>query len=282
MPQIEPVPAARRRGVPTQLPTIQTRLDDEPPPLPQMDSLAPPPSAFSMRSNPLSPSHLSPFHLTAPLSNTLPSSGYSSTSNYSNITAAVGAHSSHSVSFDLPPREGTRTPVSARPHTPHSAAPPSRTRTPVSGAPPRARTPISAAPPREGTRTPLSARPHTPVSAAPGAGARTPLSGLPRSPASGLPPFPLSAPSSERRPRSPPVRREREREREREGEQKGEREGEGVGEMGEDWLLKREKSLRAMRGGGGASPAPPPRSTNRPGSMTRPPPAAVPLREGMI
>jgi exocyst complex component 8 len=285
MPKIEPVPTTRRRGAVTPLPTIQTKLDDEPPP-PQMDTLAPPPSAFLSRSNPLSPSLLS-----APLSNASYGSGYSSTSNYSNITAAVGALS---ASFDLPPHESTHAPVSATPlRTPHSATVPSRTRTPISGAPPRVRTPVSGAPPREGMRsplsarphtplsarphTPLSARPHTPVSAAPGLGARTPLSGLPRTPASGLPPAtPLSAsvPPSERRPRSPQLRPDRDQELEHEGEHEGDGE--------EDWILKREKSLRAMRGG--ANPAPPSRSTNRPGSSSgiRPPPVAVPVREGMI
>jgi hypothetical protein len=72
--------------------------------------------------------------------------------------------------------------------------------------------------------------------------------------------------------------REWEREREREGER------EGGGEMGEDWALDRERDRvsRSMRSG--ASPAPPPRSTNRPGSTvgSRPPPVAIPPREGMI
>lgn len=267
MPKIEPVPASRRRGVPPQ-PTIQTEPDHEPPP-PQMDTLAPPPSAFSMRSNPLSPSLL-----TAPLSNASGASGYSSMSNYSSISAAVGTPSAPFVSFNLPPRENNHSPVPGSPlPTPHSAALPSRSRTPVSGAPPRARTPFSAAPPREGARTPISARPHTPVSAVPGLGpgTRTPVSGI-------RPVTPLSAPGplSERRPRTPPVRREPERDRE------GEQEREKVGETGEGWLLERQKSLRMMRSG--PSPAPPPRSTNRPGSSAgpRPPPVAIPPREGMI
>ena len=129
--------------------------------------------------------------------------------------------------------------------------------------------------------------------AAAGGGSRTPLSAAPRTPASGLPQFtPLSAsgPSSERRPKSPPVRWEREREREREREmetvngREGER-GEEGGEMGESRSLdrERERALRSMRDR--ASPAPPPRSTNRPGSSAgplRPSPVAIPPREGMI
>ena len=249
-----------------------------------MDSLAPPPSAFSMRSNPLSPSLLS-----APLSNASVGSGYSSMSNYSNLSAVPSGLSN---SFDMLPRENTRTPV----RTPHSPSVPNRIRTPVSGAPSRSRTPISAAPPREGARTPISARPRTPVSgaqglgAAAGGGSRTPLSGVPRTPASGIPSptgMPLSAPG----PPSPSVRWERERERElerertmndREGEREEDREASEA--MGESWSLDWERggTLRSMRGR--ASPAPPPRSTNRPGSSAglRPPPVAIPPREGMI
>jgi hypothetical protein len=84
-------------------------------------------------------------------------------------------------------------------------------------------------------------------------------------------PLSASVAGSERRPRSPQVRRDWENERE------GEREDGG------DWLSERDKvrELRGMRIG--TSPAPPPRSVRRPGSSSgRPPPVAIPPREGMI
>ncbi|RDB19331.1 Exocyst complex component EXO84 [Hypsizygus marmoreus] len=252
MPKIEPVPASRRRGAPPSTTNL-------PPPTLQVDSLAPPPSATSIRS-PSSPSN----HNNTPLLSAPPLSGYSTASNYSNATHNPYP-SAMSVSFNVPPpsssrdrdRDGTRTPI--------SAAPP-RSRTPASAAPPRARTPISAAPPR--VRTPVSAAPprvRTPVSAAPPRA---------RTPASAAPP-PMSAPAYGERGDMPLVspvpRRTRGGERER-----------GGGEWERERERERERDEeRAAR----SSPAPPPRSMNRPGSTAGqrlPPPVAVPQREGMI
>ncbi|KAG6841742.1 hypothetical protein C0991_007628 [Blastosporella zonata] len=209
--KIEPVPASRRK---TPAPP-STQTTPNPPSL-KIDSLAPPSSAVSKRSGVVSPGGNSPLLSAA--------SGYSTTSNYSTLTAGVyniPNASASSATFD------------------RDALPPPRSRTPVSAAPPRARTPVSAAPPRA----------RTPVSAAP------PRSGVPRTP--GVPPqsappnqgdIPLVSPTP-RRPRTPPA-------------SASIRARNGNGD--DEWASAsdRERPPRAAK----SSPAPPPRSTNRPGS----------------
>ncbi|KAG5635916.1 hypothetical protein H0H81_009678 [Sphagnurus paluster] len=187
-------------------------------------------------------------------SSSLPSasSNHSTNSAYSIATAALYNTPNTSTipaSFNPTPRDASRTPASAVPprsRTPSSAAPP-RSRTPVSAAPPRSRTPVSAAPPRS-ARTPALS-PIPPGSSSP-AQQDTPV-------ASPLP----------RRARSPPPSGSPFRPRERDEAQ---------------WSSSdRERPPRDAR----SSPAPPPRSSNRPGSISqtqRPPPVAVPQREGMI
>ncbi|GLB43605.1 putative nuclear mrna splicing [Lyophyllum shimeji] len=148
LPKIEPVPASRRR---TPAPPSEQASRD--PPTLKIDSLAPPPSAASLRSA-LSPGGNSPL-----LSAT---SAYSANSNYSNATAAI--------------RSAARTPVSAA-HptalTPGSPGP--RARTPSSAAPPRSRTPVSAAPPRSATALRPPASPAVPPLSAPATGQDVPL-----------------------------------------------------------------------------------------------------------
>ncbi|KAG6907950.1 hypothetical protein DXG01_006808 [Tephrocybe rancida] len=230
--KIEPVPASRRRT-----PAPPSAQTPDPPTL-QIDSLAPPLSAASKRSG-VSPGGNSPLLSAA--------SGYSSTSNYSSLTAGLHTPNASALSATFS-RDA--------PRTPSSAAPP-RSRTPVSAAPPRARTPISAAPPR--TRTPVSAVP--PRSAA---ALRTPsVPPLSAPPIQGD--MPLVSPIP-RRPRSPPMSASiRTRDRERNGE--------------DEWgsASDRERPPRVAN----SSPAPPPRSTNRP-SSTQQRPVAVPQREGMF
>ncbi|KAG6899822.1 hypothetical protein C0993_006523 [Termitomyces sp. T159_Od127] len=176
-------------------------------------------------------------------------SAYSTSSNYGNTT--TGAFEMPSVSalaanFN---REVTQTLTSTAPVRP---------RTPASALPPRARTPVSPAPPR--SRTPVSPAPLRSTAAL-------------RSP---IPPSSAFVPQGEvalvspttytRRPRSPVMSattRTRDRERIEDDE----------------WSASdRERPSRTAMG----SPAPPPRSTNRPSSIQQRPPVNVSQRDRMI
>lgn len=132
---------------------------------------------------------------------------------------------------------------------PLSSAPPVRPRTPASALPPRARTPVSPAPPRP--RTPVSAAPLRSTAAL-------------RSPFMAQGELSLISPTA-RRPGSPSLSatiRTRDRERNEDDERP---------------TLDRERSSRAAMG----SPAPPPRSTNRPSSVQQQRPLlGVPRPEG--
>ncbi|KAG6831966.1 hypothetical protein H0H87_003301 [Tephrocybe sp. NHM501043] len=129
-----------------------------------------------------------------------------------------------------------------RSHTPVSAAP--RARTPVSAAPPRSRTPVSATPSRSALRSPAV----PPLSAPPIQGD-----------------MPLVSPTP-RRPRSPPMSASL--------RARGDHNGEDNWTSASD----RERPPRAAK----SSPAPPPRSRNRPSSTQQRPSVAIPQREGMF
>ncbi|KAG6810644.1 hypothetical protein H0H92_011023 [Tricholoma furcatifolium] len=235
--KIEPVPPSRRKTPAP--PNTQTT-----PKLPtlQIDSLAPPPSSAMSKRSGISPIGNSPLLSAA--------SGYSTTSQYSSLTGFAHTPNVSAMAANF---------GADAPQTPMSAAPQQRPRTPGSAAPPRARTPLSAAPPPPRSRTPVSAAP--------------PRSALAVPPPSAPPTqgdAPLLSPSP-RRPRSPPMSAST---RMRNGNGNGNGHGEDEWERERERDRDRERPPRPARG----SPAPPPRSTNRPGSTS----TGTPQRGGMF
>jgi len=284
MPTIEPAPSSRirPRAPLDQPPSSSSAKPNARPPALDIDSLAPPPSTAPIRSANLSPANGRSYQVATALLSA-PASGYSSASHYSGVSPGGPEGGSFGISdsnnLSVPNRERARTPVSASGgggtvplRTPQSAAIPSslRPRTPGSAAPPlRSRTPVSAAPP--------SSRPRTPLSAAPAPPSPSPL--RPRTPAAAAAPPVAEGENNRdsrhqatsplpRRARSPPPMtsplRPGARERDRDQEKSMEEEGD------------HDQLIRVMR-----NPVLPPRSVRRPGSREVVKPV-VPLREGMF